>query len=217
MTRSLRTRHCGLLALALASACHDDVAPGDATAAPTATESGDTVVTETSGQTSTSDAMSTDEGTSSEPFDLLPWVGRYHFEDPFHPFGQSNEVQGSTLLANFEVFPDFTAAMFVDQCSLDEPIQIAYVVVPETPTTLRLLPGDGEPSLRFKGLTDLDDLRVMMIDPCRELTFEYDGMPEPEGWGSWHPGEACWVDRCETSDLVFHIDYCEGEEPPACP
>lgn len=215
MTRSLRTRHCGLLALVLASACHDDVAPGDATAASTATESGDTVATETSGVTSTSDAMSTEESTTSDPFDITPWVGRYHFEDPFHPFGQSNELHGTAQLANFEVFPDSTAAMFSDLCSSDKPIEIAYVVVSETPTTLRLLPGDGESSLRFKGLTGLDDLRVMMIEPCGELTFEYDGMPE--GFGSWHPGEACWVDRCETSDLVFHIDYCAGEEPPACP
>jgi hypothetical protein len=105
--------------------------------------------------------------------------------------------------------------MFVDHCAYDEPVIIAYEWTPdEEPGWLELYPGAGESSLRFVAFEDLETLRVRLIEPCRELEFEADGVTDP--WFPVRPGESCWVDRCTTGS-VMQVDYCEGEEPLACP
>lgn len=63
-------------------------------------------------------------------------------------------------LANFEIFADFRATMFYDECSFEEPIVIHYVWEPDVDGWLRLLPGEGETSLRVGAAEDLEALRV---------------------------------------------------------
>src|SRR5690606_9044100 len=85
VTDSVSVKRWWPAVVALAGACGDDISPSDGTASSTAASASDSV-----GATSTSSAATTG-ASSGEPFDITPWVGRYHFEDPFHPFGQSNE------------------------------------------------------------------------------------------------------------------------------
>jgi hypothetical protein len=91
-----------------------------------------------------------------------------------------------------------------------------YEWTPDEPGWLALHPGAGESSLRLVALEDLETLRVHLVEPCRALEFEYDGMIE--NFLPFRPGESCWVDRCMTGDgTELQVDYCEGEEPPPCP
>lgn len=155
-----------------------------------------------------------DESTE-EPFDASRWIGRYHFESVFLPFGERGDPHGAFLLVNFEIFPDSRATMFYDDCNFEEPLVIHYEWTPSEDGWLSLRPGEGETSLRYLGRTDVEALRVRLVEPCRELEFDADGM----GLSFYvvRPGASCWVDKC-TTPHTMQVDYCEGEEPEvACP
>lgn len=165
------------------------------------------------GESSTSADPSSDDSTGA-PFDASRWIGRYHFENAFLPFGERGDSHGSNSLANFEILPDSRATMFYDNCSFEQGITTAYEWAPSEDGWLTLRPGAGDASLRIWADTDVETLRVQMIGPCRELRFEVDGWVND--WIRFYPGESCWVDRC-TAPNVMQVDYCEGEEPPPCP
>lgn len=188
-----------LMLVVLSAACHCEQAVELATDLSTSTSE------------STSEAS---ESSTGEPFDASRWVGRYHYENVFLPFGELGDPHGSRALSNFEIFADSRAVMLYDDCSFDEPIVVEYLWEPDEPGWLRLFPGEGESSLRLVGIEGLETLRVQLIEPCRELAFEADGTIVP--WSSYYPGESCWVDRCTVPNLM-QVDYCEGEEPPPCP
>lgn len=157
---------------------------------------------------------SSSDTSTGEPFDASRWIGRYHFENTFLPFGERGDPHGSYSLVNFEILPDGRASMFYDNCSFDEPVTIAYEWLPAEDGWLSLHPGVGETSLRFMSNTDVGTIRIQLVEPCRELNFEIDGYPP--GFTIVRPGESCWVDRCTTYHIL-QLDYCEGEEPPPCP
>jgi hypothetical protein len=153
--------------------------------------------------------------TTDEAFDASRWIGRYHFENVFLPFGERGDPHGSHSLVNFEILPDGRASMFFDNCSFEVPVTIAYEWLPsEDEGWLSLYPGAGETSLRFMANDDVETLRVQLVEPCRELVFDIDG--RAPGFTIVRPGAACWVDRC-TVPGIMQVDYCEGEEPPPCP
>lgn len=158
-------------------------------------------------------SSSSSGGSTGAPFDASLWIGRYHYENVFLPFGERGDPHGSLSLANFEVLPDSRATMLYDDCSFDEAIITVYEWLPSEDGWLSLRPGPGETSLRFWANPDVDTLRVQMIDSCRELRFELDG--QIVSWTPFLPGESCWVDRCTTPGIL-QVDYCEGEEPPPC-
>jgi hypothetical protein len=158
-------------------------------------------------------ASSSGEASTGEPFDASRWIGRYHYENVFLPFGEGGDP-GDLTLVNVEILADSTAVMFYDNCAFDEPIIIKYAWTPGEPGWLDLRPGEGEPSLRFLSADNLKTLRVRLIEPCRALEFEVDGWADSSA--PFHPGESCWVDRCTTPGIM-QVDYCEGEEPPPCP
>jgi hypothetical protein len=164
-----------------------------------------------SGSSSTTEAS----GTTAEPFDASRWIGRYHFENVFLPFGERGDPHGSSSLVNFEILPDGRASMFYDNCSFEAPVTIAYEWSPsEEAGWSSLYPGAGESSLRYMANDDVETLRVRLVEPCRELRFEIDGKPDG-GFYIIRPGESCWVDRC-TAPNIMQVDYCDGEEPPPC-
>jgi hypothetical protein len=176
----------------------------------------DTGSSTTSSDPSTGASSSTSESSTStgDPFDASRWIGRYHFENPFLPFGELGDPLGERVLANFEVFADSTASLFYDDCDSPEPLVDEYRWEPDEQGWLSLFPGEGESSLRLVALEDLETLRVRLDEPCRDLAFEADGTIVP--WFSFRPGESCWVVRCTVPNLM-QVDYCEGEEPPPCP
>lgn len=174
----------------------------------------DTDATASSSQGSTTSTTGSSEGDLGAPFDASRWIGRYHFELRFLPFGERGDPMGSDMLMNLEIFADSTASLFYDDCSFEQPVIIAYTWEPSEPGWIELFPGEGEPSLRLAAAEDLESLRIHMLEPCRALEFEADGAIVP--WLPFRPGASCWVDRCTTGN-VLHIDYCEGEEPPPCP
>jgi hypothetical protein len=173
----------------------------------------DSDASSTSGELLTGSSLSSDTSTG-EPFDASRWIGRYHFENTFLPFGERGDPHGTYSLVNFEILPDGRASMFYDACSFDEPINIAYEWLPSEDGWLSLRPGAGETSLRFLAVEDVGTLHVQLVEPCRELVFEIDGASP--GFTIVRPGESCWVDRCTTPGIM-QVDYCEGEEPPPCP
>jgi hypothetical protein len=179
---------------------------------------GDIVELDSEASSSSAEEAFTGSSTSSdgtgEPFDASRWIGRYHFENVFLPFGERGDSHGDNALINFEIPPDSRATMFNDDCSFDEGITTVYEWVPSEEGWLSLHPGPGETSLRFWANPDVDTLRVQMIDSCRALRFERDG--QIVSWTTFRPGESCWVDRC-TAPNIMQVDYCEGEEPPPCP
>jgi hypothetical protein len=145
-------------------------------------------------------------------FDASRWIGRYHYENPIGEWGDPKTTE---MLVNFEIFEDSTAVMFYDRCSFDVPELIHYEWAPDDePGWIELYPGAGESSLRLLSGESLDTLRVHLIEPCRELGFEYDGVVE--SWFPFYPGASCWINRCPAG-LLPRIGYCEGEEPPPCP
>jgi hypothetical protein len=171
--------------------------------------------TSSSDDTAPASSSSSSDATG-EPFDASRWIGRYHFENVFLPFGERGDPHGTYSLVNFEILPDGQASMFYDDCHyLEAPIVIAYEWRPADEGWLSLHPGEGETSLRYLALEDLESLRVHLVEPCRELRFEIDGSPDP-ALHVVRPGESCWVDRC-TVPSIMQVDYCEGEEPPPCP
>ncbi|MCX4239977.1 hypothetical protein [Paraliomyxa miuraensis] len=164
---------------------------------------------------SSSDSRGTSDDSSGDPFDVSRWIGRYHYETVFLPFGERGDPHGSYSLANFEILPNSRATLFYQECWYDEPIVITYTWTPVTEEWIELHPGPGEESLRYMGAEDLETLRVRLIEPCRELRFEVDG--REDGWSPFHPGASCWVDKCTTPGII-QVDYCEGEEPEdPCP
>jgi hypothetical protein len=165
---------------------------------------------------STTEASGTGTGGTSTgaPIDASRWIGRYHFESPWVPFGEREEHLGVDTLMNFEILGDFRATMFYEDCSSEDPVITIYEWVPSEEGWLSLHPGPGESSLQIWGNPNVATLRVQMIDPCRELHFELDG--QTQDWMPFRPGESCWVDRCTTPGIM-QVDYCAGEEPPACP
>ncbi|MCX4246748.1 hypothetical protein [Paraliomyxa miuraensis] len=169
---------------------------------------------EASGEMSTGSSIS-GEGSTGEPFDASRWIGRYHFESTFLPFGESGYPGGDYSLVNFEILHDSRATMLYDDCSFEEPITIAYEWLPPEDGWMSLRPGAGETSLRFLSLEDVENLRVKLVEPCRELEFEVDGMGL--SFTVVRPGASCWVDKCTTGH-VMQVDYCEGEQPEeVCP
>lgn len=182
----------------------------------------DTSELDTSASSSASDESSTSTsefGSSSEstgtPFDASRWIGRYHYENAFVPFGERGSALGTTsALINFEIRADFRAEIFYDECGFEQPVTRSYEWSPGKDGWLDLHPGPGEPWLRFLGEDRVGTLRVRLVEPCRELWFEIDGWLN--GWLGFYPGASCWVDRC-TVPSIMHVDYCEGEEPPPCP
>lgn len=155
------------------------------------------------------------EGSTGEPFDASRWIGRYHFEHTFVPFGEHGDVDGASALTNFEILPGGRATMFHDNCYSEEAISIVYDWLPAEDGWLALHPGPGETSLRFEANPDVESLRVKLIEPCRELEFDVEG--RTPSFTIVRPGESCWVDRC-TTPHGMQIDYCEGEEPEVtCP
>ncbi|MCX4246749.1 hypothetical protein [Paraliomyxa miuraensis] len=159
-----------------------------------------------------------DESTG-EPFDASRWIGRYHFESTFLPFGESGYPGGNYTLTNFEILPDSRATMLHDHCNYKEPITIEYQWLPSENGWLILQPGAGERSLRFNADPDVESLRVRLIEPCRELEFDYDGTMIGMGrsFTLIRPGASCWVDKCTTGSIM-QVDYCDGEQPEdVCP
>ncbi|MCX4239441.1 hypothetical protein [Paraliomyxa miuraensis] len=152
-------------------------------------------------------AVSSGSGDESigEPFDASRWIGRYHFENTFLPFGERGDPGGDYSLVNFEILPDSRASLLYDDCNFELPIVIAYEWLPSDDGWLNLHPGQGETSLRFLGRTDVETLRVQLIEPCRELEFEADG--RGLSFSVVRPGESCWVDRC-TTPHTMQVDYC---------
>jgi hypothetical protein len=167
------------------------------------------------GEGSTRLSASTDASTG-EPFDALRWIGRYHFESVFLPFGERGDTHGPNALINVEILPDSRATIFYDDCSFDDPVTRAYAWTPDEGEEgwLVLRPGPGEPWLRFLGPDPVETLRVQLVEPCRDLWIEVDGSVST--WMPFRPGESCWLDRCTTPGIM-QVGYCEGEEPPPCP
>ena len=203
--------------------CQRQLPSGEGTAGGDAgTGSQGTTEDEGPGVTSTSTSASADSSTGA-PFDIAPWVGRYHYEWPFSPFGEVNNTNGGTTLANFEIRADSTALSTYEECSSESPTVIEYVVEPLSQMRVRLLPGPGDATLRYLAGLELDEIQITLDEGCGVLAFhltrEPGDLPLTEPF--WHPGAACWVDRCTSTTpegvTAFQIDYCEGEEPPPCP
>lgn len=206
------TREMMLVLVSLSAACHC------AQVVETDTDPSTSGTSDTSTGVSSS-TSGTSESSTGEPFDASQWVGIYHYENPFLVFGESVDPAGtSRTLANFEIFADSRATMFYDNCSFDEPIVIDYVWEPGEEGWLRLLPGKGEPSLRYMSAENVESLLVQRSEPeemCRpRLVFEFDGIHD--SFAPFYPGKSCWVDRCTVPNR-FHVDYCEGQDPPPCP
>jgi hypothetical protein len=176
-------------------------------------ELGSDTSTSASGEPIT-DSSTSSNGSTGTPFDASRWIGRYHFENPYLPFGERGDPHGTYVLANVEILPKGQTSMFYDRCSLDEAFTIAYEWFPADDGWLSLRPGPGESSLRFLSDQDVDTLRIRLVEPCRELMFEVDGAINTAF--TFYPGESCWVDRCTTPGIM-QVDYCEGEEWPPCP
>jgi hypothetical protein len=205
-------RETMLVLVSLSAACHcaQDV--------ETDTDLPSSSTSETSTGASSS-SSATSESSTGEPFDASPWLGVWHYENPFLPFGEYGDPVAGRTLANFEIFADSRATMFYDDCSFDEPIVIHYEWEPDDEDGwLRLLPGEGETSLRAGAAEDLESVRVQRTEPegmCRpQLVFQVDGIYD--GFSPYYPGESCWVDRCTVPNRL-QVDYCEGGEPPPCP
>jgi hypothetical protein len=165
--------------------------------------------------TSDSATASSSEESTGAPFDASRWLGRYHFETAFLEFGERGEFIGSAqTLSNFEIFADGTATMLFEYCAMSPSRFIHYEWEPDEPGWIALHPGEGETTLRMEAAEDLDSLRVHLIEPCRELELEMNG--RILGFTTYRPGASCWVARCPSPN-IYHVDYCEGEEPPPCP
>jgi hypothetical protein len=183
-----RLRQWILALITMVPACHCDGVDGSDIDVASSTWGASGVITGSSGE---------ETGVS---FDASRWIG--------NPLG-------SYLLANFEIFPDSTAVMLLDECDR-EPRTIHYEWTPDDePGWLELHPGAGESSLRLDAAENLESVRVHLIEPCRELEFEDDD--GKVHWFSFFPGASCWVDRCQNDPDQMQVDYCDGEEPPPCP
>lgn len=162
---------------------------------------------------STSDEEAGSEATA-EPVDVERLLGVFHYESPFIPFGEQAPNSGDAMVANLEIRPDGTASMSLETCNTSQaPLLIDWRWEARPGPSLELSPGPGEASLRFMALAELESVTVMPGEACA-LVIDAKG---EEAWviDEFHPGRACWVDRCETWNNV-HIDYCDGQAPPPC-
>ena len=164
-------------------------------------------------ETSSGAAVSASDSTGA-PFDASRWIGRYHYENVFLPFGERGDPFGTYALINFEIFADSRATLYYDSCGFEEPVIRNYGWEPDEEGWIVLQPGTDEPWLRHLGPDPVSSIRVQLVEPCRELWFEVDGWVNRSF--PFSPGASCWVDRC-TTPIVMQVDYCEGEEPPPCP
>lgn len=169
---------------------------------------------------SSGDSTSTDEltsesdpsGSTGEPIDVSRFMGVFHYEFGFIPFGREVPNAGDPTIANVEILPDGTASMSMENCSPSYgPLEITWRWHAVPGPALEFTPGPGEESLRFMVHSNLESVRAT-LDGC-DLDFEIDG--QPLGDAVYRPGRACWVNRCDPP-YVVHIDYCDGEAPPPC-
>ena len=219
-------RELGALALGcmLGLGCQRQLPSGEGSAGEAAgTGAQGTTEDEGPGVTSTSTNASADSSTGA-PFDIEPWVGRHHYEGFLSQFGEATTTNGGTTLANFEIRPDSTALSTYDDCFIETPIPIEYVIEPLSQTRVRLQPAPGDATLRYSAGLELDEIQLTLDERCGVITLELTGgawVPGPVVDNLWHPGAACWVDRCTSTtpagETTYQIDYCEGEEPPPCP
>lgn len=182
-----------------------------------ATEGRELLDSTSDGSTSTSPGTS-GETTSTEatddPIDVSRFMGVFHNDFALIPFGREVEDTGDPTIANLEIRPDGTAHMTMETCSeLFGTLEISLRWEARPGPILDFLPGPGEESLRFMALSDLESVTAKLGEGC-DLLFEVDR--EPLWMEPFRPGRACWVNRCETSDNMVHIDYCPGEAPPPC-
>jgi hypothetical protein len=175
----------------------------------------------TSLETTTAEAMTTtgsasSSGTTDDMEDVSRFLGAFHYEVNVIAFGFESEILAEPMILNIEILADGTASMTMETCDKAfGTLEIAWTWELGPGPSLELAPGLGETSLRYATLTDVESIRVMPLDEC-DLAFEIDGhIVWQDGY---YPGKACWVKRCEESgDIVrYHIDYCDGEEPPPC-
>jgi hypothetical protein len=177
----------------------------------------------TSLETTTAEAMTTtgsasSSGTTDDMEDVSRFLGAFHYEVNVVAFGFEVPLYGDPppSMLNVEIFADGTASMTMESCTGSfETIEIAWTWDLGPGPSLELAPGLGETSLRYASLTDAKSIRVTPLDEC-DLVFEIDGhIVWQDGY---YPGKACWVKRCEEAGehVRYHIDYCEGEEPPPC-
>jgi len=209
----MRLRSWTVICIAMPSiGCQCEQGLEDGTEATTGTS----LATEalTGGASSSESSSGSSDASTGALFDPSRWIGRYHYQDPWLEFGERGDPLGPHMLLNFEIHADSTASMHYDDCAFDEPTVVAYEWTPGEPGWLDLHPGEGESSLRVMAGHDLDSVRIQLVEPCRALQFEIDGIIDH--WLLLRPGASCWTDRCTTGNLM-EVDYCEGEEPPPCP
>lgn len=179
-------------------------------AEPTVHEGGSADGTDASTGVATGEDESETEATEGS-VDVSPFLGVFHNEFDFIPFGREVQNVGDPTIANVEILPDGTARMTMESCDPSYgPLDIAWRWDARPGPVLELSPGPGETSLRFMARSDLQSLRIT-LDDC-DLLFEVDG--EPVSSQVFRPGRACWVNRCMPAWTV-HIDYCDGEPPPS--
>jgi hypothetical protein len=213
--RRVRSYASGAIALAaglLARGCEcAEREPYDATES-TGSTSLETTAAEamtTMGVESTSRPTEATDGTD----DISRFVGGFHNEVNLIAFGFESEILADPRILNIEILADGTASMTMETC--DEAfgtLEIGWLWELRVGPTLEFTPGHGEESLRYALWTDLESLRVTLIEDCDLLIEVNDSMLH---YTRYRPGKACWVNRCETPDR-YHIDYCEGEEPLPC-
>jgi hypothetical protein len=163
------------------------------------------------GESTTSAGEPTTE-TTGDVVDVSRFMGVFHSEFDFIPFGREVPNTGDPVIANLEIRPDGTASMVMENCDLNYgPLEIAWRWDARPGPTLEFTPGPGEGSLRFMARSDLQSVRAT-LDGC-DLLFEVDGAPVSTE--VYRPGRACWVNRCMPAWTV-HIDYCDGQAPPPC-
>jgi hypothetical protein len=158
-----------------------------------------------------STTRTTDDTESAVP--VSRFMGIFHSENPYLPFGMETMNTGSATIANLEIREDGTASMVMETCNKDYgPLEIAWRWEARPGPWLEFLPASDEEPLQFMALTDLESLRVTTEGTC-DLLFEADGVLIT--YELFRPGKACWVNRCDPVWTV-HIDYCDGEAPPPC-
>lgn len=176
-----------------------------------ATESTGVTSLATTAAESTSTVWDTTTQATTDTGDISRFLGIFHTESYFTPFGREVPNPGGPKLVNLEILADGTASMTMEICSLlFGTVEIAWRWEARPGPWLEFTPGPGEDSLRFMARTDVETVRATINEEC-ELLFEVDG--ELITSEIFRPGKACWVNRCDPVWTV-HIDYCDGEPPP---
>lgn len=180
------------------------------------TEAREPLDSSSDGSTSTSPGTSDDAASTEaadDPIDVSRFMGVFHNDFALIPFGQEVQDTGDPTIANLEIRPDGTAHMTMENCDPNDGLEISLRWAARPGPILDFFPGPGEESLRFMALSELESVTAELGDGC-DILFEVDY--EPLWMEPFRPGRACWVNRCETSDNMVHIDYCDGEAPPPC-